>query len=205
MKDSIKRFLITAILLALSVSSAVYADSIILKKEKAEYPCNSEQGLLDTVRKYSESYGIPLEVIYTVMYMRSGCDPTFEENGRIGYMALTEKEIDELEGLLSLDITDEMLRVPSNNLMLGVEYISHLQSLYGDKNSIYASLICGKEEMLAFSENRKLYDVTGSLISLPEGHEKEEEFKKYLETEEKYVELYFEKTESKDRETVILD
>ncbi len=196
MKDSVKSTIVVAVLIILSLLTAVVLDSVLESNEKNDYPINNASGLYQTVCEYSNEYGIPKEVIYTAMYTRSGCTPSYEEEGKIGYFAFTSDEICDIEVLLGIDITEEILKVPSNNLMLGVEYISSLYEEFGDFHTVYAALLMGKSGAEELKKNAKLYDITGSLVSLPEGHNCEEEFKKMLETEKKYIELYFSSNDS---------
>ncbi len=202
MRDSVKRFMLTATLCLLAVISAFYVDGLITKYEKEQYPLGKAPGLRETVASYSESYGIPEEVIYTVMKMRSGIDQRYDKNGRIGYMGLSYDEISELEAMLDREITSEMIRNPSNNLMFGIEYLNGLYKVLEDWNTVYAALLMGRSRALELSSDKKLTDITGSLIALPEGDEMAEEFKAYLKTEEKYKELYFNKATESERETV---
>lgn len=196
MKDSIKRFITTVILLSLSVGTAFLLDGFIDMYEKKQYPLGDADSVSATVSAYSGSYGIPEEVIYTVMKMRSGCNRDFENDGRIGYMGLDKTELSEIGKLIGIEITEEMAKNPSYNLMFGVEYLKNLYSGLGDWNAVYAALICGKESASEWSQNKELTDVTGALISLPEGHESEDTFKEYIKTEDKYLKLYF--SEEKD-------
>lgn len=191
MKDSIKRFFITALLLALSIGTAFLIDAYIDKREKEEYPQGDSESVRQTVTQYAETYEIPEEVIYTVIKMRSGFDRSYEKDGRIGYMGLDATEISEIEKLLETDVTEDMARDPSYNLLFGVQYLRSLYSGLGDWNAVYAALLCGKEKASEWSSNTDLTDVTGTLVSLPEDNEFAKEFEEYLKTEEKYAELYY--------------
>ncbi len=191
MKAALKRFLIIFTLLFLSISSAVATDRFIDKKEMEKYPIEDTAGLYEAVISYSEKYSIPPEVIYTVIRERSGVSASYTSGGRIGYMALSADEVKKVGEILELDITSEMLLDPSNSLLLGVTYLSDLYSKLGEWNAVYAALIIGDKEVLLLADEKELHDVTGALISLPEGYDGADAFARYLETEEKYRELYF--------------
>ena len=189
MKDSIKRLFITAVIIALSVATALLIDVILDKKERETYSLGEEQSVYETVEKYSKQYGIPQEMIYTVMKMRSNCTRFYESDGRYGYMGLNMDDVKIIKDSYEVAITEDMLRNPSYNLLFGVQIISKLYSSLEDKNAVYAALLYGSENASDWLESSKYTDITGSLVSVPEGVGNE--FYEYLKTEQKYVELYF--------------
>ena len=190
MKDSIKRFIIAVIVLMLSVSTAYFIDRMIDKSERKTYSLGEEESVLKTVTEYSGQYGISEEVIYTVMKMRSNCSRFYESDGRYGYMGLNMDDVSLISDSYSIKITEDMLRNPSYNLLFGVQIISKLYSSLGDENAVYAALLYGEEKVKEWLIDSNYTDITGSLTSVPESMG--DEFYSYLETEEKYVRLYFE-------------
>lgn len=191
MKDSLKRFFICLIVLALSVGTALVIDKMIDKHEKSVYTLGEEASVLTTVTAYSEKYGIPEEMIYTVMKMRSNCNRFYDSDGKYGYMGLGSDDIPLISGMYDIEITVDMLRNPSYNLLFGVQMISKLYSSLGDKNAVYAALLYGEDKAAEWLLSDKYTDITGSLISVPESVGKE--FYEYIETEQKYSKLYFKK------------
>jgi len=190
MKESLKRFFICLTVLVLSVGTALLIDRGIDKKERETYSLGEEASVYDTVIKYSGQYGIPEEMIYTVMNMRSGCSRFYDSDGRYGYMGLGAEDISLIEDSYDIAITEDMLRNPSYNLLFGVQIISKLYSSLGDKNAVYAALLYGEEDVREWLNDTEYTDITGSLTSVPESVG--EEFYEYLRTEQKYVKLYFE-------------
>jgi len=193
MKDSLKRFFITVTVLVLSVVTAYFIDRMIDKSERKTYSLGEEESVMATVTAYSGQYGIPEEMIYTVMKMRSNCNRFYESDGRYGYMGLNSEDIALIQGSYDVEITEDMLRNPSYNLLFGVQIISKLYSSLEDKNAVYAALLYGEENAKAWLVDSNYTDITGSLIAVPESVG--EEFYEYVETEQKYVKLYFEKTQ----------
>lgn len=191
MKDSLKRFFICLIVLALSVGTALVIDKMIDKHEKSVYTLGEEASVLTTVTTYSEKYGIPEEMIYTVMKMRSNCNRFYDSDGKYGYMGLGSDDIPLISGMYDIEITVDMLRNPSYNLLFGVQIISKLYSSLGDKNAVYAALLYGEDKAAEWLLSDKYTDITGSLTSVPESVGKE--FYEYIETEQKYSKLYFKK------------
>ncbi len=189
MKESIKRFFATLLLIVLSVGTALFIDDLIYDRECKIYPLGEEESVRETVSKYSESYGIPEQTIYTVMKMRSGCNRYYDSDGRIGYMGLDLNDVKLISDLYDVKITDDMLRNPSYNLLFGVQILSRLYSHLGDWNAVYAALLYGESNAAEWLSDGDLIDVTGKLISVPP--KKGDEFYEYLKTEKKYVELYF--------------
>lgn len=189
MKDSLKRFFITVMVLVLSVVTALAIDLVLDKKEREEYSLGEEASVYETVEKYSKQYGIPEEMIYTVMKMRSNCTRFYENDGRYGYMGLSIKDVEIIKDSYDVKITEDMLRNPSYNLLFGVQIISKLYSSLGDKNAVYAALLHGSENAEDWLKSSDYTDITGSLVSVPESVGKE--FYEYIKTEEKYVKLYF--------------
>lgn len=191
MKDSLKRFFICLTVLILSVCTALILDKMIDKHEKSIYTLGEEKSVLLTVTSYSEKYGIPEEMIYTVMKMRSNCNRFYDSEGKYGYMGLGGDEIPLISEMYDIEITVDMLRNPSYNLLFGVQMISKLYSSLGDKNAVYAALLYGEDKAAEWLLSDKYTDITGSLTSVPESVGKE--FYQYIETEQKYSKLYFKK------------
>lgn len=191
MKDSLKRFFICLIVLAISVGTALVIDKMIDKHEKSVYTLGEEASVLTTVTTYSEKYGIPEEMIYTVMKMRSNCNRFYDSDGKYGYMGLGSDDIPLISGMYDIEITVDMLRNPSYNLLFGVQIISKLYSSLGDKNAVYAALLYGEDKAAEWLLSDKYTDITGSLTSVPESVGKE--FYEYIEAEQKYSKLYFKK------------
>lgn len=189
MKESLKRFFITIVILSLSVATAVFIDRAIDKSDREAHPLGEEESVREVISDYSEQYGIPEEVIYTVMKMRSGCNRFYDSDGRYGYMGLNVDDISVIKDFYDVEITEDMLRNPSYNLLFGVQIISRLYSELGDMNAVYAALIYGKESAAEWISNENYIDITGSLIKVPESVG--DEFYEYLKTEEKYTKLYF--------------
>lgn len=189
MKESFKRFFITIAILSLSVATAVFIDRAIDKNDREEHPLGEEESVREVISNYSSQYGIPEEVIYTVMKMRSDCNRFYDNDGRYGYMGLNVDDISVIKDFYDVEITEDMLRNPSYNLLFGVQIISRLYSELGDMNAVYAALIYGKESAAEWISNENYIDITGSLIKVPESVG--DEFYEYLKTEEKYTKLYF--------------
>ena len=190
MKDSLKRFFISLTVLILSISTALLIDHLIDKKDRADYPLGDEESVRTVVLNYSEQYGISEEMIYTVMKMRSGCNRFYENDGRYGYMGLSKEDVSLIRSSYEVEITEDMLRNPSYNMLFGVQIISKLYSNLEDKNAVYAALLYGEENVREWLTNEKYTDLTGSLVKVPESVGND--FYEYLKTEEKYVKLYFE-------------
>ena len=196
MPAPVKRFLLVILVLALSYGSAKGVDVLITKYERNLFPLGDSDAMRETITEYSKVYNIPEEVIYTVIHVRSGGRRGFAEHGRVGYFGLSRDELDAVGKILKLDITDTMAKKPSYNLLFGITYMKYLYSSFGDWNSVYAALLCGRDELLEWGSDRSLTDATGALVSLPEGHEQTDSFRYFLEVEEKYTSLYFSKTTS---------
>ena len=190
MKDSIKRFVFVVTLLALSISTAFLLDDLLDKNDRKKYPLGEEESVITVIENYSAQYGIPEEMIYTVMNMRSGCNRFYENEGRYGYMGLNLDDVALISGSYEGGISEDMLRNPSYNLLFGVQIISKLYSELEDKNAVYSALLYGSEQTAKWLENEEYTDLTGSLVKVPKGVGND--FYDYLKTEEKYVKLYFE-------------
>lgn len=197
MPAPVKRFLLIALVLVLSVVSAKGVDSLISRYERNLFPLGDSDAMREAITKYSDEYDIPEKVIYTVIRVRSGGRRSFNEHGRIGYFGLSREELNTVGKLLKLSITDAMAKKPSYNLLFGITYLKYLYSSFGDWNSVYAALLCGRDELLEWGSDRSLTDATGALVALPEGHEQTKAFKYYLDVEKKYTSLYFSKAEGK--------
>ena len=191
MPAPVKRFLLIILVLFMSFASAKGVDSLITKYERNVFPLGDSEAMRETVTKYSEEYDVPERVIYTVIQVRSGGRRSFNEHGRVGYFGLSREELNTVGKLLDISITDAMAKKPSYNLLFGVTYLKYLYSSFGDWNSVYAALLCGRDQLLEWGSDRNLADATGALVALPEGHEQTSAFKYCLEVEKKYVALYF--------------
>jgi hypothetical protein len=200
MPAPVKRFLLIVLVLCLSFASARGVDLLITKYEHNMYPLGDSDGMRETISKYSEEYDVPEEIIYTVIHVRSRGNRSYNEHGRIGFFGLSRNELDTVGRILGISVTSTMAKKPSYNLLFGVTYLKYLYSSFGDWNSVYAALLCGRDELLEWGSDRSLIDVTGSLVALPEGHEQTDAFKYYLDVERKYVELYFSHPSERDQE-----
>lgn len=201
MPAPVKRFLLIALVLLLSYGSARGVDSLITTYEQNVFPLGDSDGMRESITKYSEEYDIPEKVIYTVIHVRSGGKRGFNEHGRVGYFGLSREELDTVGRLLKLEITDAMAKKPSYNMLFGITYLKYLYSSFGDWNSVYAALLCGRDELLEWGSDRNLADATGALIALPEGHEQTEAFNYYLKVEKTYENLYFSDKADKNTQT----
>lgn len=198
MPAPIKRFLLIILVLVLSVASAIGVDGLITRYERNVFPLGDSEAMRKAITEYSEEYNIPERVIYTVIHVRSGGRRSYNEHGRIGYFGLSREELDTVGRLTGLTVTDAMAKKPSYNLLFGVTYLKYLYSSFGDWNSVYAALLCGRDQLLEWGSDRNLADATGALVSLPEGHEQTAAFKYCLDVEKKYTSLYFSDEPAKD-------
>ena len=156
------------------------------EKELEEYPRKYQA----EITPLSYTYSVPVAVIYASVKVRSDFDPALtSDDGKTGLFQLTAEQYAELEALMGNEPTDPgLLYQPSTSLRLGVFWISHLFSKYGDWNTVYAAMYVGEDIADSWVADESV-STDGRLTDIPD-KTVSEYVKLMADTVKKYNTLY---------------
>lgn len=189
MNSTFKAFIIrviTAILIiSLSVGFGFAFDAVCTAIEKSNYP--RPEAYTEFVKKYSEQYGVPEQIIYAVIKSESDFQYTVESNmGAVGLMQIMPSVFEWLSrDILGENLDAGMLYSPEINIKYGTYYLSYLYNIYGIWDTCFAAYNCGPgnvDEWLSEPDN---VDDNGILIKIPNS-----ETAAYVERVNRAIEMY---------------
>lgn len=175
---------VVIILLILAFIIGFFANLILGGIEKLIYP----KDYYDTVVKYSEKYGVPAELILSVIKVESNFDSSAKSSaGAIGLMQIMPSTYEWLAEGLGDPTFSSMLYSPDTNIKYGTYYLKYLYSKFGSWERAIIAYNWGEGNFSDFLENQGYTD--GDYSSIPV-KETRNYIKKVLSYWEKYEELY---------------
>jgi len=154
----------------------------------------------DTIKKYSEEYGVPEDVIYAVIK----CESSFRADaksasGAIGLMQIMPDTFRELCGKKGEEYNESFLYDPDINIKYGTIYLSDLFRMYNVWETVYAAYNAGYGRVNKWMDDQELCR-DGRLTTIPF-----EETEKYVERVVKAREVYSDliEKERNEIETVV--
>ena len=154
-----------ALIAAIAIGLGFLADFVITCLEKQSYP----QGYAEYVTVYAEKYGIPENLVYSVIRTESD----FESGAvsRVGAIGLMQIMPDTFKWLTD-DILFEHLEVgmlydPETNVRYGTYYLSYLYDRYGDWELAIAAYNGGPGNVDKWLEDSAYADGEGGLKRIP--------------------------------------
>lgn len=154
-----------ALIAAIAIGLGFLADFVITCLEKQSYP----QGYAEYVTVYAEKYGIPENLVYSVIRTESD----FESGAvsRVGAIGLMQIMPDTFKWLTD-DILFEHMEVgmlydPETNIRYGTYYLSFLYDRYGSWDLVLAAYNGGPGNVDKWLEDGAYADGEGGLKKIP--------------------------------------
>ena len=154
-----------ALIAAIAIGLGFLADFVITCLEKQAYP----QGYESYVTVYAETYGVPENLVYSVIRTESD----FESGAvsRVGAIGLMQIMPDTFKWLTD-DILFEHMEVgmlydPETNIRYGTFYLSYLYDRYADWDLVIAAYNGGPGNVDKWLEDDSYSDGEGGLKKIP--------------------------------------
>ena len=154
-----------ALIAAIAIALGFLADFVITCLEKQAYP----QGYESYVTVYAETYGVPENLVYSVIRTESD----FESGAvsRVGAIGLMQMMPDTFKWLTD-DILFEHMEVgmlydPETNIRYGTYYLSYLYDRYADWDLVIAAYNGGPGNVDKWLEDDSYSDGEGGLKKIP--------------------------------------
>lgn len=130
----------------------------------------------EQVEKYSDTYGVPEEIIYSVIK----CESSFKadaksKDGAIGLMQIMPATFEDLCRRMGEQYNESLLYDPEVNIKYGTFYLSYLYSRYGVWETVFAAYNAGYGRVDGWLDNPDI-STDGRLENIPF-----EETKNYVE------------------------
>lgn len=185
------RIFIFIILLPIIIVSALGIYNHIQEKiEKELYPLPDEY--LPTVKKYSEQYDIPIELLCAIINTESSFDPSAQSHaGARGIMQITEETFNWLQYRMGIEGTYsfDALFDYEKSIEFGSYFLSLLYEEFNDWDTVLAAYNAGRGSVNKWLNDPKISQ-DGKLVNIPF-----EETRHYIEkvnnAKEQYIKLYF--------------
>ncbi|MBO7311015.1 MAG: lytic transglycosylase domain-containing protein [Clostridia bacterium] len=185
MRSSLKRFIIIAVILVISILLGFIVDIVWKGFEKKAHP----NTYLEYVRQYAYEYNIPEPVIFAMIKVESDFDPQAESYaGACGLMQIMPKTFEWLtsdehlgEHLHKNEIFDAEV-----NIRYGTYYLNYLYLKF-DRNldTALAAYNAGEGNVAKWLEDEEYSDGKGNLIKIPF-----EETEKYVKKVNNEIDAY---------------
>ena len=160
-----RKRLITAVVSLLIILSLAAGGLIIAGfVRKSLYPLRYQE----YVEKYSAEYGIPRELVYSVIL----CESSFREDivsyaGAVGLMQLMPDTFDWLQKLMKEEYNQEDIYNPEINIKCGVFYLSYLYNRFEDWDTALAGYNAGHNRVSAWLADTRYSDDRKTLKHIP--------------------------------------
>jgi len=164
MKKAILRSFAVLMILSLSVCFGYLYSRFYEKYERASYPCDFEE----YVSKYSTQFGVPKEIIYSVIKTESD----FQSNavshaGAVGLMQITKDTCDWVAMKLGERSEFALMYDPETNIRYGTYLISYLKLEYENWDTVFCAYNAGFGNVNKWLSDPKYSDGNGVLKDIP--------------------------------------
>ncbi len=185
-RKALLRSAVITVIIVLSVAVGFVWQAIGHRIDLKNYP----RDFSEFVEKYSAEYGVPKEVIYSVIKYKSNFRSNYvgDDTG-VGLTGLRPADFSALLSVTREDLTDGILYDPETNIRYGVMYLSNMYSAYGRWEQVYAAVASDRATVDRWREDPELLGEMGKL-TIPD-KSVAEEVEKLEATAEKYKALYF--------------
>ena len=156
LKQAFKRSIVIIAIIAVSVLIGFLFQIISEKAEMSKNPLQFEE----FVTKYSDEYGVPEYVIYSVIKNQSNFDSSILfDDGSIGLMKVSPDTLEKYKGVLHDSYDEGMLYDPETNIKYGTYLLSRLYVDLGTWQSVYAAMYTGEETVLEWLLDTDVSDI----------------------------------------------
>lgn len=189
LNSTVKAFIIRAVtvilIISISVGFGFAFDAVCTAIEKGNYP--RPEAYTEFVRKYSEKYGVPEQIVYAVIKAESDFQSdAVSSMGAVGLMQLMPSVFEWLSrDMLGESLNAEMLYSPETNIKYGTYYLSYLYNEYGIWDTCFAAYNCGPGNVNKWLSDSDNIDENGILIKIPNS-----ETAAYVERVNRALEMY---------------
>lgn len=181
----------SSVLILVAVILFITLPRIIRIVEKRLYPLPGEY--ISVIEKYSEEYGIPIELLCGVINTESSFDPNATSHaGAMGMMQITEDTFNWLLFKSGESHTKDALYNYETNIRFGAYFLSLLYEEFGDWDTTLAAYNAGRGRVNSWLSDGK-HSKDGKLTDIPIS-ETSEYIVKVNKASKKYDKLYFSKT-----------
>lgn len=137
------------------------------------------------IELYSEEYGVPEEIICSVINTESSFDSTAESHaGAVGLMQITKETFWWLLSRSGESLSDEMLFDPQVNIRYGTYFLSLLYEEFGSWDTVFAAYNAGRSRVTGWLGDPDVSE-NGKLINIPI-----EETREYVKRVNNGIEIY---------------
>lgn len=125
------------------------------------------QEYLETIEKYSAEYGLPIELVCSVINTESSFDPSaLSHAGAVGLMQITEDTFNWLQFKSGEEYPLSMLNDPEINIKFGCFFLSLLYEEFGDYDTALAAYNAGRSRVNGWLTDER-YSENGKLTLIP--------------------------------------
>lgn len=185
---AVYRSIVIISILLLSVLCGFLFQMIWDAVDKVNYP----REYTDYVDIYSDKFGVPEYVIYSVIKVESDFESgAVSEVGAVGLMQMMPKTFVWLTTELGENLNAATLYDPETNIKYGTYYLSKLYLQFGTWDEVYAAYNAGPAQVAEWLKDKK-YSENGKTLDEIPFEETEKYVKKLNQANEIYKKLYYE-------------
>ena len=157
----------TAIIVAIIVIAVIVGylyEFVSIKLEERAHPLKYQ----DFVDKYSSEYGVPKEIVYSVINVESGFNPAAESpKGALGLMQITPDTFDWLMTKTGEEHNVKLLYDPETNIKYGTFFLRLLFVEFENWDLSFAAYNAGRSRVKHDWMNNPEYIKDGEIIHIP--------------------------------------
>ena len=185
---ALKRSLVIIVLLGLSVGIGFSFQFVVTLYEKTTHPLKYSE----FVEKYSSLYGVPREIVYSVIKAESSFRPdAVSSAGAVGLMQITPDTFDTIQRSLGEKLDNAMLNDPETNIKYGTYYLYMLFNSFHEWDMAFAAYNAGPSRLRAWIDSGE-YSVDKNGVAWVPYPETRKHIAKIEANMKIYKKLYFE-------------
>jgi len=164
MRKALLRSISVVLIIGLSLICGLVYSKICEKLEYKAHPLEFSE----TVSKYSEKFGVPEIIVYSVIKTESN----FQSNavssaGAVGLMQIMPTTCEWIAGKLGENYEFALMYDPDTNIRYGTYLISFLKLRYGNWDTVFAAYNAGLGRVDGWLENEEYSSGNGVLHTIP--------------------------------------
>jgi len=188
MNKAVKNTIVIITIIILSVGLGYAYDKITTAIEKRSYPLM----YVEIVEQYAEEYGVPKEIVYSVIKAESSFRSDAESKHAIGLMQITPDTFDWLMKRMGENLSHGLLYDPHTNIKYGTYYLNYLYKEFSSWDIAFAAYNAGPNKVKRDWLNDPQYIQNNEVVYIPY-EETRNYIKKVNRNIEAYKRLYFTK------------